>query len=136
MTTFNEYLSNMFDKIEVELEIDNEWGQFVDIEKQTITTFRELSVDKIFRKKNQPPQIDILVSIKEDKEELEQEKTGDIKETKVYRKNIVIYNSYPTFNPKPKYISNSYPKPILIYLQYYVVTGLCGIMLIKLLLTI
>ena len=112
MTTFNEYLSSMFE----ELEIDNDkWGQFIDIEEQTITTFRELSVDKIFRKKNQPPQIDILTPIKEEQE-------GDIETTKVYRKNVVIYNSYP--------------KPIVIYLQYYVITGLCSLMLIKLLLTI
>jgi hypothetical protein len=120
MTTFNEFLSNIFDKLEIEL--DNEWGQFVDIEEQPITTFRELSVDKIFRKKNQPPQIDILGSIKEDKEELEQEKTGDIETTKGYKNNVDMYNSYP--------------KPIVIYLQYYVVTGLCGVIFIKLLLTI
>jgi hypothetical protein len=118
MTTFNEFLSNIFD----ELEIDNEWGQFVDIEKQTITTFRELSVDKIFRKKNQPHQIDILVPIKEDKEELEEEKTGDIETNKGYKKNINVYNSYPD--------------PIIIYVHYYLVTGLCGVMFIKLLLTI
>lgn len=112
MTTFNQYLSSMFD----ELEIDNDkWGQFIDIEKQTISTFRELSVDKIFRKKNQPIQIDILDPIKEEQE-------VDIETTKVYRNNVYIYNSYP--------------KPIVIYLHYYLVTGLCGLMFIKLLLTI
>jgi len=117
MKTFNQYLSNIFDELETN---NDDWGQFTDIEKQNITTFRELSVDKIFRKKNQPIQIDILVPIKEEQEE--QEKIEDIETTKVYRNNVDIYNLYP--------------KPIVIYLQYYFIAGLCGVMFIKLLLTI
>lgn len=126
MKTFNEYLSNMFDELDVDLDNDM-WGQYTDIEQQQplSTEFRQLSVDKIFRRKNKPVNNDILGPIKEYEDEHE-DKVKEEETTKVYRENIVIYKN-STFN-------NNFNNNSKMMNYHFIVTGLCSFMLIKLVL--